>query len=230
MTARPAAIIRPVVRKLLLQCLAACLAASLSPAAWADALDSGFWDSPWGKVKFEKEGGKYVGRLTETGKVCGLIKGDEVVRGQVEEELFTGEALVCFPGKCGSDSWALALALGTKSPARWLGGVIEPARGCSASPKGAFKLERPKTAPIAVATPAVGKFKSKDAEELFIEARAARGSFDLRSALKSLKLADAKEPDHPDILRPSWAPSLPSSGRRPSWRRRRRRRARAGRR
>lgn len=203
MTARAAAIIRPVVHKLLLQLFAASLAASVAPvAARADALDSGFWDSPWGKVKFEKEGSRFVGRLTDTGKACGLIRGDEVLRGQVEEELFTGEARVCYPGKCAEAEWALALALGAKSPARWLGGVIEPARGCAASPKGAFRLERAKvvsTAAMMDSNP-VGKFRSKEAENSFTEARAARGAFDLRGALKALKQADAKEPDHPDVL------------------------------
>ncbi|MGC4114302.1 MAG: tetratricopeptide repeat protein [Myxococcales bacterium] len=81
--------------------------------------------------------------------------------------------------------------------------MLEPTRDCASSPKGAFKLERPKAAPtpaVVIAPPPAGKFKSKEAEDFFTEARSARGAFDLRSALKALKLADAKEPDHPDVL------------------------------
>ncbi len=188
-------------RKLLLQSLAACLAVSMAPLSRAEALESGLWDSPWGKIRFERDGGKLVGKLADPGKVCGLSRGDEVLRGQLEDDLFTGEARVCFPGKCASEEWALALALGTRSPPRWLGGLVEPARGCAASPRGAFKLERPKpTLVAALPVSSVGKFRSRDAEDYFTEARAARGAFDLRGALRALKLADAKEPDHPDVL------------------------------
>lgn len=188
-------------RKLLLELLAVSLAASAAPAAWADALDSGLWDTSWGKVRFEKEGGKYVGRLTDSGKVCGFSKGDEVLRGQVEDELFTGEGRVCYPAKCAEPEWSLALALSARSPARWIGGVLEPSRGCSASPKGAIKLERPKaTAPTSSPSVVNVRYKSKETESLVNDALAARMEMDLRTALRALKAAEQKEPDHPYVL------------------------------
>ena len=171
------------------------------PSRAAETIDSGLWDSPYGRIKFRREGNQWVASLAESGRICGLSKDEDVLRGKIEDDQFTGEARVCFPTSCAKPEWALALAVVAKAPPRWIGGVVEPKRGCPASPKGALKVEmRPKSTAIKQMVSQPPKFKSPEVESLFNRARDDIRDADFVSAANKLRQALGMERDNVDLL------------------------------
>ena len=169
----------------------------------------GLWDTPYGRVKIQRDGEQLIGKLVEPGHACNLKKDAEVLHGRLEDDLFTGELMVCYP--CHDEEWVLSLAMLVQKPERVLGSLGPLARSCnnSVSPRGWFTFYRPKPVappPTLESRPMVSihrPFKSEEAKALYMDARAALGGIDLDSpatALKKLRRADQIERDHPDIL------------------------------
>ena len=127
-------------------CLAAILAAAapaLSHAA--GTAPQGEWDSPVGRIRVQKEGQGFVGRLVAPAAGCPLQRGDKVLRGTVVDDSLAGQLQICLAGAgCPAQAWASTLLLIGE---RRLSGAVHVAeKGCRASfgKNGGLTLTRPK--------------------------------------------------------------------------------------
>jgi len=195
--------------RLALSWLAASSAFAAPLLARAESVFEGQWEGPFGRMKVEKSGDTFVGRLSEPGKACGWARGTEILRGHLDDEFFTGELRLCYAPACHADEWVFAMATSLKGPERITGAVGTTPHGCvNQNLRGAhgFTLSRPKPADTSPAplpppsTPTAKISMKPEAKKLFDEGVVYFGNSQFERALKKLKQAEDIDPRNPAIL------------------------------
>ncbi|MFN7132516.1 MAG: hypothetical protein ACK4N5_10575, partial [Myxococcales bacterium] len=110
-------------------------ASAPSPSAAAAARVEGVWDTPLGTIRVDESDEGVRGRLVDVSETCPAFDaGTEVLRGQLLDDVFTGELRVCLPAGsgCGTgEAWLLTLASfpahGQSATGAITGGCANPA-------------------------------------------------------------------------------------------------------
>ena len=97
----------------------------------AESLD-GVWDTPIGKVRIDQTRDGLVGKLAEVSPRCpSFAKGADVLRGNLVDDIFTGELRSCFHPKCKTrDAWTFAMAAKV-GQGDDLAGAVTELKGCA---------------------------------------------------------------------------------------------------
>ncbi|MBI5545106.1 MAG: tetratricopeptide repeat protein [Deltaproteobacteria bacterium] len=174
--------------------------AGARPASAEGALE-GTWDTPYGRIRLERAGTEYVGKLLESGRACGYGRGTEVVHGQLLDGVFTGEMRVCYARQCHPDEWLLLLGMPFRNE-RLVGSLMLPERGCpNGVTAGPVTLTRAKmgdlATPLPRPTPKVEMHPQ--AKPLYDEGVAKLSRGDGSGAQKRFKLALEYDPKNPII-------------------------------
>jgi len=167
----------------------------------------GVWESPFGRVRFERDGSQFVGRLVENGKACGLGKGADVVKGEFDGDVFTGETKLCFPVRCRQrDQWVLTMAALVDGGQRLVAAVAPINATCAdIVTKGRpFFLSREGSSSLSLLSPSESsrpkRVMTPEANRLYREGLelAQRGQYE--TARQRFIKADKIDPNNPDIL------------------------------
>jgi hypothetical protein len=177
-------------------------AAGLAASARAAEGLEGTWDTPLGRVRIDQAQGGYLGRLLENAPVCRFLRGEEVLRGKILDDVFAGELRVCYPEACGlPEGWLLALAARVEDGARLVGA----AAGGSGCPNRVYKgqpfafLRRAEPDRVSPGGPRRGGVQAS-AQALFNEGRAFAAAGNWERARRSLERAERIDPGNPLIL------------------------------
>ncbi len=185
--------------------LSALLSAALPGAAAAGESFAGNWDSPLGKVRIDQDRDSLVGKLLEPSRACGFAKGQEILRGKVVDEVFTGEVRVCFAASCpDKDGWVFAMAASLE--AGKLVGALAPGRCSSLVKEKPFLFARARAESAAEAPePVVAKAKkpapmSPEVQRLYREGMAFTQAGRFEEARRRFLSANQLDPKNSEIF------------------------------
>lgn len=97
----------------------------------------GLWNTLWPKLELSRDAtGRYTGRLMEPNVRCGYERGEEVLRGHLDDDgVFSGEVLVCAASQCPGVAarWIYFMALVDRDGSRFVGAIAPTSHeGCNA--------------------------------------------------------------------------------------------------
>lgn len=173
---------------------------SADPARAAQPLE-GTWDTPLGRVRIDQAQGGYLGRLLENAPVCRFLRGDEVLRGRLVDDVFSGELRVCYPKACGlPEAWPLAMAAPVDGGARLVGAAAAGSPDCPNLVTKGQPFSFLRRAESGAAGPGRRGAEAPGAKSLIDEAKKLIAQGQWEAARRRLERAERLEQGNPEIL------------------------------